>query len=211
MRNSAEAEQGRKRKRVDGDKRRSCNACNRCKSKKLRCHYATDDPKSHQKCTPCDKSGAECEYEILSDSVPRSSIYVSELETKVTALEEALRQASLPQIRSHVSTTDSPSSQPPHLAGIASLHPLQSPITQSSHPGHFPLANPSQPAHVAISPPSVRPTIFNLIHHDHCTERLCEEPSEAVGRQLIEATYQYTQARYCIVDWVQVRSWHDHR
>lgn len=36
-------------------------------------------------------------------------------------------------------------------------------------------------------------------------------PSEEVGRRLLEAAYLYTQARYCIVDWVKVREWHHRR
>lgn len=36
-------------------------------------------------------------------------------------------------------------------------------------------------------------------------------PPEEVGQRLIEAAYLYTQARYCIVDWVRIREWHQQR
>ncbi|KAF4970530.1 hypothetical protein FSARC_2439 [Fusarium sarcochroum] len=36
-------------------------------------------------------------------------------------------------------------------------------------------------------------------------------PSEEIASHLIEAAYLYTQARYCIVDWVQIREWHRRR
>lgn len=36
-------------------------------------------------------------------------------------------------------------------------------------------------------------------------------PSDPVASRLIEAAYLYTQARYCIVDWVQIHAWHRQR
>ena len=36
-------------------------------------------------------------------------------------------------------------------------------------------------------------------------------PSDQVGNDLVEAVYAYTQARYCILDWVQLRQWHEQR
>lgn len=36
-------------------------------------------------------------------------------------------------------------------------------------------------------------------------------PSKDVADQLLETVYAYTQARYCIVDWVQMREWHRRR
>ena len=36
-------------------------------------------------------------------------------------------------------------------------------------------------------------------------------PSDEVGNLLLETVYLYTQARYCLVDWVQVRDWHQRR
>lgn len=36
-------------------------------------------------------------------------------------------------------------------------------------------------------------------------------PSDHAADQLLERAYSYTQARYCIVDWVKVRGWHQQR
>lgn len=40
---------------------------------------------------------------------------------------------------------------------------------------------------------------------------LPELPSREVGRLLLETVYLYIQARYCIVDWVRLREWHQRR
>ena len=36
-------------------------------------------------------------------------------------------------------------------------------------------------------------------------------PNERFANTFLETTYIYTQGRYCLVDWVQVREWHQHR
>ncbi|CAI7615022.1 unnamed protein product [Penicillium pancosmium] len=36
-------------------------------------------------------------------------------------------------------------------------------------------------------------------------------PSDARARELVDTVYFYTQARYCIIDWVQLREWHRNR
>lgn len=38
-----------------------------------------------------------------------------------------------------------------------------------------------------------------------------ELPSERFANAFLETTYVYTQGRYCLVDWVQVREWHQFR
>lgn len=55
--------------------------------------------------------------------------------------------------------------------------------------------------------------IFNLIpgRQTNPTDVLPELPPDSAAKQLVEAAYMYTQARYCIVDWVQVRKWHQQR
>ena len=73
------------------DNRRSRNACNRCKLKKLRCRYDLGDG-IQQRCAPCKKARTDCEHDILTDGVPRSTTYVAELEQKVTALQSKLHE-----------------------------------------------------------------------------------------------------------------------
>lgn len=36
-------------------------------------------------------------------------------------------------------------------------------------------------------------------------------PADEVANLLIESVYLYTQARYCILDWMQLRKWHKNR
>lgn len=36
-------------------------------------------------------------------------------------------------------------------------------------------------------------------------------PPDQVTTRLVETAYLYTQARYCVVDWVQLREWHRRR
>ncbi|KIV77673.1 hypothetical protein PV11_09457 [Exophiala sideris] len=40
---------------------------------------------------------------------------------------------------------------------------------------------------------------------------LPELPSREVGNNLLETVYLYTQSRYCLVDWIRVREWHERR
>ncbi|KAL3441360.1 fungal-specific transcription factor domain-containing protein [Aspergillus insuetus] len=36
-------------------------------------------------------------------------------------------------------------------------------------------------------------------------------PSSQIASRLMEAAYLYTQARYCVLDWIQIREWHQKR
>lgn len=36
-------------------------------------------------------------------------------------------------------------------------------------------------------------------------------PSSNRARELVDTVYFYTQARYCIIDWAQLREWHADR
>lgn len=42
-------------------------------------------------------------------------------------------------------------------------------------------------------------------------QSLPELPSQSIADRMIETVYIYTQARYCIVDWIRVRAWHRQR
>ena len=75
---------------------------------------------------------------------------------------------------------------------------------------------PTRPQHKAIESASDGVTIFNfmplqLLAFEAENIALPDLPSESVGSYLFEATYVYTQGRYCLVDWVQVHQWHQHR
>ena len=75
---------------------------------------------------------------------------------------------------------------------------------------------PTRSQHKGIESASDGVTIFNFMSLQSLTFdaqniALPELPSESVGSYLLEATYVYTQGRYCLVDWVQVRQWHQYR
>lgn len=75
---------------------------------------------------------------------------------------------------------------------------------------------PTRSQHRAIESTSDGITIFNFMSLQSLALEaeniaLPEFPSESVGNYLLEATYVYTQGRYCLVDWAQVRQWHQHR
>jgi hypothetical protein len=42
-------------------------------------------------------------------------------------------------------------------------------------------------------------------------DKLADLPSTEVADHLVETVFLYTQARYCIVDWVQIYEWHSRR
>jgi hypothetical protein len=42
-------------------------------------------------------------------------------------------------------------------------------------------------------------------------DKLADLPSAEVADHLVETVFLYTQARYCIVDWVQIYEWHSRR
>jgi hypothetical protein len=42
-------------------------------------------------------------------------------------------------------------------------------------------------------------------------DKLADLPSTEVADHLLETVFLYTQARYCIVDWVQIYEWHSRR
>lgn len=57
-------------------------------------------------------------------------------------------------------------------------------------------------------------TIFNLLQNAPKLDGLSlldDLPSEKVAHMLVETVFLYTQARYCIVDWVAIRRWHKRR
>ena len=59
-------------------------------------------------------------------------------------------------------------------------------------------------------------TICNFLFKPHITPEGSADafpvlPPQHHANLLFETTYLYTQGRYCLVDWVQVRKWHHQR
>ncbi|KAF2167795.1 hypothetical protein M409DRAFT_21945 [Zasmidium cellare ATCC 36951] len=51
-----------------------------------------------------------------------------------------------------------------------------------------------------------------LIYGAHApTLSLIHPPEEGLAERIVETAYSYVQARYCIIDWVQLREWHRQR
>ena len=70
------------------------------------------------------------------------------------------------------------------------------------------------PAHSVV--PYGDLTIFNVVPYGfHAaqvdTGVLAKLPAPYIADEYLETAYQYTQARYCIVDWVKLRQWHGQR
>lgn len=89
-------------------------------------------------------------------------------------------------------------------------------ITSPSTTSRKTASGPVQAQHKVIESASDGVTIFNFLSHPPITPELEDNglpglPSEKLANELLETTYIYTQGRYCLVDWVQVREWHQHR
>lgn len=59
-------------------------------------------------------------------------------------------------------------------------------------------------------------TFLGMLHSRTFTSNLDREALPALppndrARELVDAVYFYTQARYCIIDWIQLREWHRDR
>ncbi|KAL2793391.1 hypothetical protein BJX66DRAFT_225347 [Aspergillus keveii] len=71
-------------------KARVSNACHRCKSKKLRCHFTGQ---TQHKCRACEKANLDCVFDVTPDGLPRGAAYIESLEAQVASLKEQLREA----------------------------------------------------------------------------------------------------------------------
>ncbi|OJJ07019.1 hypothetical protein ASPVEDRAFT_46398 [Aspergillus versicolor CBS 583.65] len=194
-----------------GIHRRSTNACQRCKRKKIKCFY--NSANSHRKCVACAKSRAECEFDLPPDGVFRGDGYVATLEARIQTLEAQLQAANArPALGNNV-----------HLT----------PPEDAERRGHRPAPQEHDLRRAAIGYPSRRPqdslfksprapqasnfdiTVLDMLHGNASTSEIEESlpslPSSASARTLVDTVYFYTQARYCIVDWTRVREWHQDR
>ncbi|KAL3476715.1 fungal-specific transcription factor domain-containing protein [Aspergillus californicus] len=84
--------------------RRSTNACQRCKRKKIKCLYSSAG--THRKCVACAKSRADCHFDLPPDGVFRGDGYVATLEARVKSLETQLRAQNSQPVAGDVTRTD---------------------------------------------------------------------------------------------------------
>ncbi len=73
-----------------------------------------------------------------------------------------------------------------------------------------------KPQHKILAPTRDGITIFSFLQYSPSAAELEEGalpelPSILAAGHLIETVYLYTQARYCLVDWVQIHKWHQQR
>ncbi|KAL4916506.1 fungal-specific transcription factor domain-containing protein [Aspergillus aurantiobrunneus] len=194
-----------------GIHRRSTNACQRCKRKKIKCFY--NSANSHRKCVACSKSRSDCQFDLPPDGVFRGDSYVATLEARIQALESELRAANAQSAFAgnalHLTPPDDgaerraqmPLSQQAHSRPATSSYPTQETL--------FKFPREPQAANFDI-------TILDMLHGNKATSEIEEEalpplPSSNNARALVDTVYFYTQARYCIVDWTRVREWHRNR
>ncbi|KAJ3492657.1 hypothetical protein NLG97_g5238 [Lecanicillium saksenae] len=214
-----------KRRRVDtpsAPARRSTNACCRCKEKKIKCHFTAGAQQST--CTPCIKSGSDCQYDVAPDGIPRGADYIKELEERINTLEADLQMASAAahQLQSSPPTN---TASPAVSRGSSNTAASQSSQRRNGvgrrngiHPTHFPPSSSLSPSKKRESPPLPEPTwitltsnttVFNILHSQpqsfhQDSDSLPDVPSAEHSEKLIQTVYLHTQARYCIVDWARV-------
>ncbi|KAI1619318.1 fungal-specific transcription factor domain-containing protein [Exophiala viscosa] len=205
-----------KRKRVEvngGPSRRSTNACHRCKGKKLKCHFVGS---IQDKCAACTRAHADCVFDAPPDGVPRGPEYVASLEARVALLESELRRADLgsPLVNHRTYGAGDRSVPSPTVAADQGRSGL---TARGSGGFSFTELVESSLQQGQKSPETTTEiTSFNMLQggppiSEMQATSLPELPSKEVGNALLETVYSYTQSRYCLVDWVRVREWHERR
>lgn len=133
-------------------------------------------------------AGLECTFDISAAKIPGGAAYVAALEARVAELEGLVKNDKTGSTRSFV-----------RLESV-----VRPPTAAEQSAGQ-------QPRHRESA---CRLTLFSLLKDGpSLTQSACGEaapmPSSSFANRLLELTFLYTQARYSIVDWIQVRKWYD--
>ncbi|OJJ80669.1 uncharacterized protein ASPGLDRAFT_51083 [Aspergillus glaucus CBS 516.65] len=230
-----------------GIHRRSTNACQRCKRRKIKCHYNSEN--SHSKCVACSRASSECLFDAPPDGVLRGHAYVATLEARVQTLETQLRARTSQQYMKRTQSSLTPdttcSEQLVHERETPALTHLDQPSgavmdgscqgEQLSGQGNLPQNNDSREtasSQCSRERVQLQGTLFGLPNEPQTSisnvtildmvhgrafdpglegEALPALPSSNRARTLLGTVYLYTQARYCIIDWTQLREWHRDR
>lgn len=177
----------------------------RCRSHKIKCCF--HDATSRSSCVACVKSRSSCVFDVKHDGIPRGADYVSSLESRIISLEERLHRA---EGRSVPFSGPSPQTDTFGSAdGVAPQTHLPSPSTTSRRT----LDEQVPTQHKIIETASDGVTIFNFLFHPLTTAKqqmgsMAELPGRRDADALLEIAFSYTQARYCVADWVRIRAWY---
>ena len=158
--------------------------------------------------------------------------YVATLESRIQTLERQLREKDSAQnIKRNgpTFTPDAAFSEPQPQDGIRQDERLsgQNSLVEGNHdPRDFaPSQCQTQRTYISniLNPPSNEArtlnsdiTVLDMLHSRAFTSNMNEEtlpalPSSTRAKALVDTVYFYTQARYCIVEWTQLREWHRDR
>ncbi len=181
----------------------------RCKTHKIKCFF--HDATSLGTCAACVKSGSSCDFAVRPDGIPRGPDHVAFLESRIASLEERLQNA-----EGHTLTY---TATPPHTinatsASNSAVVAVQGQLTSPSAVSQGTVATDVFPhaQRKIIETASDGVTIFNFLFHPVNTAAqqpgsLAELPSPEAANFLLETSFAYTQARYCVADWVRIRAW----
>ena len=160
--------------------------------------------------------------------------YVATLESRIQILERQLHEKDSEQnIKRNgpTFTPDTAFSEPQAQGGIHQHERLsgQNGLVDGSHDLSIRESAPSQcqtqRTHLSniLNPPSNEAqalnsdiTVLDMLHSRAFTSNMDEDtlptlPSSTRAKALVDTVYFYTQARYCIVEWTQLREWHRDR
>lgn len=147
-----------------------------------------------------------CIRHLQSRLLTRRRSYVSALEARVQELERQLDAGTFQHANVKTGSTGPPRDGAPGLShGRSHLSSKGTGLAGSKK-----LFRPDRPLTSGDTP---KTNIFTLLRNACAVPAasLPETPSHQEATALLQSAYMYTQARYCIVDWIQVRKWHDRR
>lgn len=150
--------------------------------------------------------------------------YVATLEARIQTLERQLRAKKPGQVMKNNEPSFTPDTICPELQACGKgvpdiLHPDEPDGETPCSPFS---AQREQIPVAAHGPPSVQQPVtsdiivLDMLHGRSFTsdpeqESLPALPSSNRAKALVDTVYFYTQARYCIIDWTQLREWHRDR
>ncbi|KAK3186476.1 hypothetical protein K4F52_004777 [Lecanicillium sp. MT-2017a] len=221
--------------------RRSTNACRRCKDKKIKCHFGPNaQPSTCTPCAKasaeCEFDVAPDGIPRGADYIKELESKVASLEADLRSASAVLSPARTHQ-SAPASTSLSPATQNPSqcINALTTLrqprdaHPLgirrrrgasfaSSPhsrlsISSTSRSSSKKRESISLPNPTWINLQSTT-TIFNILHSGPSAAQVGSLPGVPTGAkadEYVQTVFFYTQARYCIVDWVRVHQWNQDR
>ncbi|RJE26830.1 hypothetical protein PHISCL_00855 [Aspergillus sclerotialis] len=140
---------------------------------------------------------------LIEDSTNYERRYIATLESRIQTLENQLRAKD---------SAVSPERNQPGSTPEISLSETHSRRRDAPVIDHVDFGSPIQKRGNSSS----GITVLDMLHDRAFSSDLKREdlpvlPSSHRARDLVDTVYFYTQARYCIIDWIQLREWHRDR